>query len=100
MRDKDKSTAIVELLRAFWTQYPCKKTSEGDVPELCGVALIILQEENEMKSTGIKVGYLLVVLALLIALVLSLFLVFAHNEDLPMLKSTGLGMLSYWKSAK
>jgi hypothetical protein len=43
----------------------------------------------------VKTGVILAVLLLAIALLLSVFLVFACNEDLPMLKSTGAGFLGF-----
>ncbi|MGI6546447.1 MAG: hypothetical protein ACOX2M_08550 [Fastidiosipilaceae bacterium] len=43
----------------------------------------------------IKMGYILIILLLAITLFLSVFLIFAHNEDLPMLKSTGAGLLGF-----
>ena len=41
----------------------------------------------------IKNGSLMIVLGLAVTLVLSLFLIFAQNKDLPLLKSTGIGLL-------
>jgi len=41
----------------------------------------------------VRIGWLAIFLGLIATLILSLFLVFAKNEDLPLLKSTGLGLL-------
>jgi len=40
VRNKDKSTGIAALFRAFWTPFPRKKIREGGPHDLCGVALV------------------------------------------------------------
>ena len=47
------------------------------------------------KMDKIKVGFLIILLGLVLTLVLSLFLVFAVNNDLPLLRSTGIGLLGF-----
>jgi hypothetical protein len=42
--NKDKSTGIAALFRAFWTPFPRKKIREDGAHDLCGVALNIPQE--------------------------------------------------------
>jgi len=37
--NKDKSTGIAALFRAFWTPFPRKKIREDGAHDLCGVAL-------------------------------------------------------------
>jgi hypothetical protein len=37
--NKDKSTGIAALFRAFWTPFPRKKIRENGAHDLCGVAL-------------------------------------------------------------
>jgi hypothetical protein len=37
--NKDRSTGIAALFRAFWTPFPRKKIREDGARDLCGVAL-------------------------------------------------------------
>ena len=52
MRNKNKSTEIVELFRAFLTQLSCKKGRESGARELCGVALYVIKKKKPSNQSN------------------------------------------------